>query len=73
MDVAAAREVWQAERAALQVGRLVFLDETWATTSMTPARGRAPRGQRCPGALRWLDRTLRSGWSHQWPGLRGLD
>ncbi|GAC1608909.1 MAG: hypothetical protein NVS3B2_18540 [Ramlibacter sp.] len=33
----------------MQAGRLVFLDETWATTSMTPTRGRAPRGQRCLG------------------------
>ena len=29
--------------------RLVFLDETWATTAMTPTRGRSPRGRRCPG------------------------
>jgi transposase len=29
--------------------RLVFLDETSATTNMTPTRGRAPVGQRCPG------------------------
>ena len=27
----------------------MFLDETWASTNMTPARGRAPRGQRCVG------------------------
>ena len=26
--------------------RLVFLDETWATTNMAPTRGRAPRGER---------------------------
>ena len=29
--------------------RLIFLDETWATTSMTPTWGRSPRGQRCVG------------------------
>ena len=29
--------------------RLIFLDETSATTCMTPTRGRAPQGQRCPG------------------------
>jgi len=29
--------------------RLIFLDETSATTNMTPTRGRAPRGQRCLG------------------------
>ena len=30
-------------------GRLVFLDETWATTNMAPTRGRSPRGERCMG------------------------
>ena len=34
----------------MQSARLVFLDETWATTSMTPTRGRAPKGQRCQGS-----------------------
>lgn len=29
--------------------RLIFLDETSAATNMTPTRGRAPVGQRCPG------------------------
>jgi transposase len=33
----------------MQAPRLVFLDETWATTCMTPMRGRAPKGQRCLG------------------------
>lgn len=28
---------------------LVFVDETWATTSMTPTRGRSARGSRCIG------------------------
>jgi transposase len=30
--------------------RLVFIDETWATTSMTRRSGRAPRGKRCVGS-----------------------
>jgi transposase len=30
----------------LNPDRLVFIDETWATTDMTRLRGRAPRGQR---------------------------
>ena len=29
--------------------RLIFLDETSATTNMTPTRGRSPKGRRCPG------------------------
>ena len=28
---------------------MIFLDETWATTNMTPTWGRSARGQRCPG------------------------
>jgi transposase len=31
------------------VHRLVFLDETWASTNMTPTRGRPPKGTRCLG------------------------
>jgi transposase len=27
----------------------VFLDETWASTNMTPPRGRSPKGARCLG------------------------
>lgn len=34
----------------LDVERLVFIDETWATTSMTRRSGRAPRGKRCIGS-----------------------
>jgi transposase len=30
----------------LDPSRLVFLDETWATTNMSPTRGRAPKGER---------------------------
>lgn len=33
----------------LDSAKLVFLDETWATTNMTRTRGRAPRGQRLIG------------------------
>lgn len=35
------------------MGRLVFLDETWASTNMTPARGRSPKGWRCFGQVPW--------------------
>ncbi|MFB8828827.1 IS630 family transposase [Azotobacter sp. CWF10] len=31
--------------------RMVFLDETWASTNMSPSRGRSPRGRRCPGQV----------------------
>jgi transposase len=49
-DVKAAREKWAAQAPGLDAERLVFLDETWANTAMTRARGRAPVGRRlvCP-------------------------
>ncbi len=31
----------------MEVEKLVFIDETWISTSMTRRYGRAPRGQRC--------------------------
>lgn len=34
----------------LDPARLVFIDETWAKTNMTRARGYAPRGERVAGA-----------------------
>ena len=42
-----AREKWRHEQPGWDSTQLVFLDETWATTSMTRTRGRSPRGQRC--------------------------
>jgi transposase len=49
-DVAAKRDDWRAGPAALDVDRLVFIDETWATTAMGRRYGRAPVGERlvCP-------------------------
>jgi transposase len=44
--VAAAREAWRDRQPTLEPERLVFIDETWATTNMTRRYGRAPRGQR---------------------------
>src|SRR5215207_2135528 len=48
-DVAAARQAWHAEQPCLPMGRLVFVDETWASTNMTPIRGRSRKGTRCIG------------------------
>ena len=45
-DVAAQREEWQDLQKTLDIKRLVFIDETWAKTNMTPLRGRADRGKR---------------------------
>ena len=48
--MAEARRAWAENAPRLDPARLVFLDETWATTAMTSTRGRAPRGERlvCP-------------------------
>ncbi|KQP09183.1 DDE endonuclease [Methylobacterium sp. Leaf93] len=43
----AAREDWFERQPDLDPDRLVFLDETAATTKMARCYGRAPRGQRC--------------------------
>nr|WP_220457321.1 IS630 family transposase [Neisseria shayeganii] len=39
-----ARASWIQQQARLDARRLVFLDETWSSTCMTPLRGRAPHG-----------------------------
>ena len=42
-----ARIDWRRDQPGWASDKLVFLDETWATTSMTRTRGRSPRGERC--------------------------
>ncbi|TXH65803.1 MAG: IS630 family transposase [Lysobacteraceae bacterium] len=46
-DVQQARAEWTHGQTALDPRRLVFLDETWASTCMTRLRGRSARGTRC--------------------------
>jgi transposase len=60
-DVAEARRAWAAEQLALDPAKLVFLDETWATTNMARRYGRAPRGERALDAVphgRWRTTTV---------------
>ena len=45
-DVRLRRAAWLAERGGLDAHRLVFIDETWAKTNMTPTHGRCRRGER---------------------------
>jgi len=44
--VKAKRDQWQAAQPALDPERLVFVDETWASTNMARTHGRCPRGER---------------------------
>jgi transposase len=46
LDVAWRRAQWQKYQGRLDPKRLVFIDETWAKTNMTPLRGWAPRGHK---------------------------
>ncbi|CAN7720302.1 MULTISPECIES: IS630 family transposase [Neorhizobium] len=45
-DVARRRERWKALQHHLDPERLVFIDETWIKTNMTPIRGWGPKGRR---------------------------
>ena len=52
-------------------GKLVFIDETWATTNMTRLRGRAPLGQRLVAKVphgHWKTTTLIAALDHR--GMR---
>ena len=40
------RARWKARQGSVNIGRLVFIDETWAKTNMAPLRGWSLRGQR---------------------------
>jgi len=59
-----ARVKWRKDQPKLDVTKLVFVDETWASTNMTPLRGRAPRGERCIGSAphgHWMTSTFVAG------------
>ena len=46
-DVQAACRAWQQQAPGWEIEKLVFLDETGASTNMTRLFGRAPKGRRC--------------------------
>jgi len=48
-DIARKRARWKACQGSIDLKRLVFIDETWAKTSMAPLRGWAARGKRLIG------------------------
>lgn len=47
----AARREWQAAQPTLDITKLVFLDETGASTNRARRYGRAPRGERCTAPM----------------------
>jgi len=49
--VAAERAAWKASQPEIGIHRLVFIDETGASTKMARRYGRSPYGQRCVAAL----------------------
>jgi|TARA_Y100000031_G_C8155229_1_gene354269 transposase len=62
--VRAARQAWFEEQVDLDPRRLVFIDETGASTKMARLRGRAPRGERCRAAVphgHWKTTTFTAG------------
>jgi hypothetical protein len=50
-DVAAERAAWKASQPEIDIHRLVFIDETGASTKIARLYGRSPYGQRCIAAL----------------------
>lgn len=63
----AARREWQASQPALDITKLVFLDETGASTNMARRYGRAPRGERCVASVphgHWHTTTFVAGLRH---------
>lgn len=66
-DVQAARREWQGAQPALDITKLVFLDETGASTNMARRYGRAPRGERCLASVphgHWHTTTFVAGLRH---------
>ena len=55
---------WFEAQPDLEPSRLVFIDETWASTNMARTHGRAPRGQRLRAAIphgHWKTTTFVAG------------
>lgn len=66
-DVARRRERWRRHQARVEASRLVFIDETWAKTNMSPLRGWARRGERLRAKVphgRWRTLTFLAALRH---------
>ncbi len=63
-DILRRRWDWVESQPDLHPDRLVFIDETWVTTSMARTHGRAPRGERLRAAIphgHWKTTTFVAG------------
>jgi transposase len=63
-DVLKRRRAWFDGQPDLDPARLIFIDETWASTNMARTHGRAPRGERLRMAVphgHWKTTTLVGG------------
>lgn len=63
-DILRRRREWFEGQLDLDPDRLVFIDETWASTNMARRRGRAPRGERLRAAIphgHWKTTTFVAG------------
>src|SRR5215218_2674371 len=63
-DVRKWRAAWFESQPDLAPARLVFIDETWASTNMARLRGRAPKGQRLRAGIprsHWKTTTFVAG------------
>jgi hypothetical protein len=62
--VKSAREAWCEGKPGLDPKKLIFIDETGATTKMARLYGRAPKGERCGAAVphgHWKTTTFTAG------------
>ncbi|MFZ3178764.1 MAG: IS630 family transposase [Methylocystis silviterrae] len=63
-DIVKRREDWFDDQLDLDPEKLVFIDETWATTNMARKSGRAPRGERLRASVphgHWKTTTFVAG------------
>lgn len=63
-DVLSRREAWFDAQPDLEPEKLIFIDETAASTKMARLRGRSPRGERCRAAVphgHWKTTTFTAG------------
>lgn len=56
-DIERSRQEWIKRQPEFDLQHLIFLDETWTSTNMTPTYGRAPRGKRCLAQAPFGQRT----------------